>query len=212
MPGDGVKLDGFFSYGGLYNPAQGVGQVQFADGTTWDRDQLAAAALASATPGNDVLRGTAGPDLFDGKGGYDLEVGNGGGDTFVFDPGYGQLEINEVDRGAAPGNVLQLGAGIDPSQVAVTGDGADILLTDGVSGDQVKLDGMQAFAFGGVQSIRFADGTAWTAQQVLAMGTTGTPGNDTLHGGPGADVFDGKGGQDLEVGYGPGDTFVFDQG
>lgn len=72
----------------------GVQQVQFDDGTTLSLQQLINASLASTT-GSDSLYGGPGAELFDGQGGGDFELGNGGADTFVFDAGYGSLEINE---------------------------------------------------------------------------------------------------------------------
>ncbi|TLU70464.1 calcium-binding protein, partial [Lichenicoccus roseus] len=82
---------------------QGVEQVQFADGTVWTQAQIAAmtgsksfpANLVQGSTGDDNLNGTSGSDIFDGQGGSDYERGNGGGDIFLYNAGYGQLEINE---------------------------------------------------------------------------------------------------------------------
>ncbi|RQR18603.1 hypothetical protein DIE23_39110, partial [Burkholderia sp. Bp9143] len=92
-------------------------------------------------------------------------------------------------------------------------NGNDIYLTQGT--DQVKLDGMaDGSGKAGVGQVQFADGTVWTAAQVVTMARTinGTVGNDTLNGSPGADIFDGKGGNDVEIGNGGADTFIFNQG
>jgi Ca2+-binding RTX toxin-like protein len=208
IAGDQITIDGMLS-----NPlTDGVQQVEFADGTVWTGQQLIQMET-TGTPGNDTLYGTSGPNLFDGKGGNDLEIGRGGGDTFAFNAGYGQLEIQEYDPSNAPDNTLLLGAGISESSISVTsGYWGDLVLTDGISGDQITLDGMLTSPLSGVQQVQFADGTVWTAQQLYQMETIGTPGNDTLRGTPDANVFDGKGGNDLEVGYGFDDTFVFNQG
>ncbi|SDG42860.1 calcium-binding protein [Paraburkholderia phenazinium] len=213
---DQIKLDNEATG----NLAYGVDEVQFADGTEWTQSQLIAwARNIQGTTGNDTLYGTNGPDLFDGKGGNDLEVGLGGGDTFIFNAGYGHLEINEVDHSSTPDNILQLGAGISESDVTVraTSDGTGLVLTDGVAGDQITLDNMLSNSPGsgstsGVEQVQFADGTVWTSQQLVQMETTGTTGNDTLYGTPGPDLFDGKGGNDLEIGRGGGDTFIFNAG
>ncbi|MFM0742329.1 calcium-binding protein, partial [Paraburkholderia xenovorans] len=91
----------------------------------------------------------------------------------------GHLEINEVDFSATRNNVLQLGAGISESSVSVssTSDGSGLVLTDGVSGDQITLDGMLSSRYG-VQQVQFADGGVWTSQQLIRLATTGTTGND----------------------------------
>jgi len=105
--------------------------VQFADGTVWSRQQLIDKET-TGTSGNDVLYGTGGADTFDGKGGNDVENGRGGNDTFIFNTGYGQLEINAWDWSGANG-VLRFGSGISASTVAVTASssGNDVVLTIG---------------------------------------------------------------------------------
>ncbi|SFT72603.1 calcium-binding protein [Paraburkholderia aspalathi] len=184
----------------------------FADGTTMSYLQvLQQASAIDGTTGNDNLSGTAGVNYFDGKGGNDDEVGYGGNDTFVFNAGYGHLEINEgYVNGQQP--VLQLGTGIAASALHVSSDGASLYLTDGISGDQILLNSMQATANVGVALVQLADGTTLTAAQLLQMEMAGTTGNDTLYGTTGADLLDGKGGNDSITGHGGNDTFVFDSG
>ena len=121
----------------------------------------------------DTLIGMTGADTFDGHGApagtKDVEIGNGG-DTFIFDQGYGQLEIDESDSAANPDNILRLGGGIDPAQVRVSSDatGAGVALSLG-NGDRITLDGMQTGPGMGVQQVQFADGTVWAAAHVLSL-------------------------------------------
>jgi len=185
-------------------------------------DQTVAAAIANAwqraptiigTAGTDTLSGTSGTDVFDGFGGADVETGYGGDDTFCFNTGYGHLEIDETDSNTAANNVLSLGTGITPNAVFVSSDGAgDLLLTDGVTGDQVKLDGEVYSGQNGVQTVRFADGTTWSRQQMLDAGIIGTSGSDNVTGTNGADIIDGKGGNDFVTGNGGDDTFFYNSG
>src|SRR5580658_2266579 len=204
--GDRIQLDGMFG-----NAQDGVQLVEFADGTVWTRQQVIANQII-CTPGSDNLFGTTGPDIFDGRGGGDVEQGNGGNDVFIFNAGYGRLEINESDTNPAADNVLQLGAGIAPSAVTVTSDGSNLFLNIGTTGDRVQLDGAFANPQNGVQAVNFADGTVWTRQQLLALEMTGTPGSDILCGTTGPDVLDGKGGNDYAQGNGGNDTFIFNSG
>jgi len=192
--------------------AYGVQAVAFNGGPTWTRDQLVVASL-SATVDDDTLYGSTGADTFDGLGGYDLEIGNGGDDTFIFNSGYGQLEIDETDTAGSPNNVLELGTGINTSNVSVTGtaDG-DLILTIGAGGDQVVLDGMLLDDSRGVQGVSFNGGPTWDRQDLIDRATTGTVGDDVLYGTPGADTFDGGGGEDLAVGKGGDDIYVFNSG
>ena len=208
--GDQIKLDGFVN-----GPANGVQLISFSDGTLWNRAQLIlmAGLGITGTPGADNLTGTSGPDVFDGKGGYDLETGNGGGDTFVFNAGYGYLEISEYDTSANPDNSLQLGTGITESQLGVTGNSSgNLYLTDSTTGDQIKIDNMLGDARYGVQSVRFADGTVWSRSQLIQVETTGSLSNTKLYGTSGADIFDSKGYATYEQGGGGGDTFLYNQG
>ena len=226
VTGDQVKLDAMlaFTYGNFTQ--YGVAQVQFADGTNLTRQQIIDLTTAG-TPGADTLYGAGGADTFDGlgapAGSQDTEQGNGGADTFVFNPGYGSLEVNE-DAGYYTDSTatLQFGAGVTAASLGVTRDQAgDVFLTDGVVGDQVKLDAMLAPAYGnyaqhGVAQVQLADGTMLTRQQIIGLTTAGTPGADTLYGTAGSETFDGlgspAGSQDFVQGNGGGDTFVFNQG
>jgi len=219
IAGDQITIDGERNLSFWGAASWGVGSVQFADGTVWSRQQLLD-MVTTGTTGNDTLIGGATPAVFDGKGGNDVEIGIGGSDTFVFNAGYGQLEVNEtVGPFSTSAAVLKLGPGIDASQIVVSLDSAgDLILTDGIVGDQIKLDGERNLSYGGcssygVASVQFADGTVWTRQQLINMAAfNGTSGNDTLTGGAFSAVFDGKGGNDVENGYGGADTFVFNAG
>lgn len=209
IAGDQIKIDGLLT--GSYN---GVQSVQFADGTSWTRAQLVAlASQITGSNGNDRLFGTPGADVFDGKGGNDYEQGNGGNDIFLYNAGYGALEIKEADFAANPSNILRLGSGITAAQVRVTGDNAgNMYLTDGIAGDQIKIDNMLSGSTNGVQSVQFADGTTWTRAQIILQETTGTTAADLLYGTPGSDIFDGKGGTDFARGNGGNDIFLYNAG
>ena len=214
-PGDQIQIDRQFNADG--NGLQGI---TFADGSSLTAAQLAALAMAG-TPGADLLYGTSGADVLDGKGApagsEDVEQGNGGGDAFIYNAGYGQLEIKEVDQSSTPANVLRFGAGVTASQLAAGADAlGNLYVTDGTPGDQIQIDGQLSGDGSGVQSVTFADGSSLTAAQLDTLATVGSSGADTLYGTSGADVFDGRGAptgsQDFEQGNGGGDTFVFNQG
>jgi hypothetical protein len=224
-PGDQIKIDNLAAVDNWDD--SNIGTITFAGGTIWTVRQVLN-LLTIGTSGDDTLVGTSGGDLFDGHGGNDTEQGNGGADTFIYDPGYGHLEIIESNP-LSTNAVLQFGVGIAPGQITVTEDTGgnvqsdSIYLTDGIAGDQVKLDDalQSASEFGwvtGVTTVIFADGTVWTNQQLINMALTGTSGNDILIGSAGADTFDGKGGNDYEQGalykneVGEADTFIYNAG
>jgi hypothetical protein len=208
--GDEIKIDGMMNLGWYSQPEYGVAEVQFADGAVWSRQQLIDLA-DTGSPQNTKLYGTPAPDTFDSRGYATYEQGNGGNDTFLFNAGYGQLEINEEDHNPSASNVLEFGSGITAAEVQVTGNAAgDILLTVGSNGDQITLDDMLNSSLGsvadgisdGVQSVDFADGTAWSAQQIIGWEETGTAtnqnlfatiySNGTLIAGPGGDTMTGS--------------------
>ncbi|WP_181969899.1 calcium-binding protein [Paraburkholderia sp. DHOC27] len=210
---DGVAGDQITVVGGLRDDGRGLQIVRFNDGTTWGRFQLIELAAVCGTTVNDTLYGTAAAEVFDGKGGNDYVQGGGGGDTFMFNAGYGKLEISESDSSKTPYNVLAFGPGISASSVSVrTNANGGIVLTDGIAGDQITLDSAMLFYNMGVQAVRFADNTVWTQQQLLRMATTGTAADDKIYGTSNAEVFDGKGGNDYVQGGGGGDTFIFNAG
>ena len=128
-----------------------------------------------------------------------------GGQTFTYNAGEGALDINQAN---AAGNVLQLGSGLSPENVVLTGgaDGA-LIITDGISGDVISIDGMLGAAGNGVSQMQFADGTVWTASQMMLDATNGTTGADTIAGTVGNDVIDGHGGLDTVYGNGGNDTY-----
>ncbi|ASL46262.1 Poly(beta-D-mannuronate) C5 epimerase 5 [Burkholderia sp. AD24] len=210
---DGILGDEITLVAEMRDGGTGVQMVQFADGTTWTRQQLIQVAAVSGTTGNDSLCGTSAAEVFDGKGGSDYVRGGGGGDTFIFNAGYGKLEIDEMDTGRDPYNVLQLGAGISKSTVKVRATSSGkLVITDGIASDQVTLDAAMASKSGGVQFVRFSDNSVWTREELIQMATTGTAGNDTLYGTGNAEVFDGRGGSDYVQGGGGGDVFIFNAG
>lgn len=208
--GDSVLLDNMAS--STSGTRYGVQSISFADGVTWSAADVLSRAAAAA-PTNDNIYGTSGPDTLDGHGGNDYIQGNGGNDTFIFNSGYGHLDINEYDTNSGANNVLRLGAGISPSAITFAGDRfGDIFLADGVTGDRIMLENELSGGAFGVQSVAFADGTTWTQQDLITKEMTGTSGADNIYGTLGADTLDGHGGSDYIQGKGGGDTFVFNSG
>lgn len=198
--------------------------ISFANGTSVSAGIVTQAIQSSGgapvtwnqllgTSGSDHLTGYYAGEEFDGLGGNDYEEGTVGNDTFVFNAGYGSLEIDESTNNPDLLGTLQLGAGIDASNVQVRGDAnGDFIITDGVSGDVVKVDLERAYSDYGIDKIQFSDGTVWSLAELNVMADTGTKAADTLYGTSGSESLDGKGGTDLLGGNGGSDTFVYDSG
>src|SRR5215204_5917089 len=65
----------------------GIEQLQFSDGTSLDRSQIAQAAWLRGTPDADWISGTPGDDTFVGGGGDDVQDGGDGSDTYIYAAG-----------------------------------------------------------------------------------------------------------------------------
>jgi Ca2+-binding RTX toxin-like protein len=199
--GDRIQIDNFLS-----STYAGIKQVQFADGTVWSHQQLINMET-TGTSGNDVLWGTTGADLFDGKGGNDVERGRSGNDTFIYNAGYGQLEIDEFDYSSSAASVLSLGAGIAPSDLSVvaSSDGNHLVLKIGSNGDRIQIDNFLSSTYAGIKQVQFADGTVWSHQQlsdaVKTFTWTGSSTNATLVGNDyGSNIFQLGGGSEVASG------------
>ena len=99
--------------------------------------------LSTGGAGDDTLIGDAGNDVLDGGTGNDYLQSDGGPDTYIFNRGYGQDVIYDYEAWTTQVNVIQLGAGIAPSDVTArrggvnSNDLSDESLFDPLSGNAV---------------------------------------------------------------------------
>jgi autotransporter passenger strand-loop-strand repeat protein len=143
-----------------------VSEIEFADGSTIN---LMGNLAFVGTTGNDSLVAWQAGDTLDGLGGNDYEHGGGGNDGFVFKAGYGHLEISDVaSSGGTAEATLDFGSGISVASLQVTYDSSgNLLITDGIAGDQLQIDGMYTNAADGVAKAVFSDGTTLSRQQII---------------------------------------------
>lgn len=182
--------------------------------------------------GHDKIYATDGDDTIDGGTGDDELHGYAGADTYVFDAGYGQDRIHELDDGSI--NIIQLGSGLSledlivvaiPSEPDEITEGpilleGDIALRFAGSEDRLTLTN----AFGGIgYEIRFADGTVLNSSDLFDRMTfeggaylegdptvpldPGTDADEHFTGTPGDDLIDAGGGNDTVLG-GDGDDII----
>src|SRR5437016_2359041 len=97
------------------SPWDGIEQIAFADGTTWDRAAILDHAWIRGTSGSDTLYGTGDADTLDGGAGNDTLNGSDGNDTYIFGVGYGHDTITGEFDGATT-DVLKL-VGLNASDV-----------------------------------------------------------------------------------------------
>ncbi|MEO1151675.1 MAG: cadherin-like domain-containing protein, partial [Pseudomonadota bacterium] len=127
--GDQVTVNSQFS-----SLTQGLEQVEFADGTIWNR-QFLVAISSPATAGDDLiegdisdndLSGLAGNDTLDGDTGSDTLSGNDGNDSLNGEAGNDDLSGNAGD------DTLTGGDGVDIYRFA-RGDGQDVINDGGAT-------------------------------------------------------------------------------
>lgn len=128
--------------------------------------------------GNDALAGGAGNDLLDGGVGNDYLRGESGNDVYRFGRGSGVDFINNSDGAIADYDVIALEPGIGVDDVVLRRSG-DALVIDILGTDDriVVIDHFRPqtdwYIGGLVDALRFADGTEWTAAELL--GRLGEP-------------------------------------
>ncbi len=180
--------------------------------------------------GSDALYGEAGDDTLSGGAGGGLLMGGLGNDTYLFNPGDGDVWINQdmnagnesgFYAGASDTDVIRFGAGITASDIAVTfsPDTGELNLIIAGSSDAIHLVAWQDAIWHQIARVEFADGTVWTPDTMPAPTIVGTASDDSLSGTTGDDRLDGGAGNDtLAAGAGNNslaggegdDTFVAD--
>ncbi|HXZ97133.1 MAG TPA: calcium-binding protein [Burkholderiales bacterium] len=199
--GGAIHIDDFDPNDVFANPS--ISSFQFADGTLLSYADLIAKGFdLNGTAGNDTITGTNVDDRINGLGGDDILNGGAGNNTYLFDPGFGHdVVTNPSNQGS-----IQFTNGIAPSDITVSRDGLDLLLTD-AGGDSVHIQHWYANANSTpIQQAIFADGTVWDAamlgemalrsSQPTGLTPVGTNGKDVLTGGEGNDLLFGGNGKD----------------
>ncbi|WP_157489309.1 calcium-binding protein [Lysobacter sp. Root916] len=125
--------------------------------------------------GDDLLAGDGGNDILVGGAGSDSLFGGAGSDVYAFELGFGRDRISDYVHDAAPGDLdeIAFGVGIAASDLHVSRVGDDLLIERIGSADAVTVAAYFATTAGGgrpnaVERIRFADGTVWTQDDVVA--------------------------------------------
>jgi Ca2+-binding RTX toxin-like protein len=202
--GEELKLQNQFS------GATGIEQVSFADGTVWDRSQIASAAWYRGTANGESLSGSSGDDTFDGKGGNDTLRGYGGSDTYVYRIGSGGDTIAESGADAGT-DVLKL-VGLNASDVEFRRWGNDVFVKILSTGEELKVEN-QFNNSGGIEQVNFADGSTLDRAQIAsAAWYRGSANGESINGSSLDDTFDGKGGNDTLSGYVGSDTYIYGVG
>jgi Ca2+-binding RTX toxin-like protein len=203
----------------------GVQQIEFADGTLWNRDQITAAAWYRAGSGDEVLVAQDGDATLAAGSGNDTLWGGEGSDTFVYASTNGNLRIEDhsqyewnsttqhVDwvwwKNGPRSNTLRL-SDLNPSDIVASRSGSDLVLADATTGHSITVAGeFLSTDKDGIQQIVFANGTSWNRDQITAAApyragsgdqvVVAQDGNGTLVAGSGNDTLWGGEGSDSFV-------------
>jgi len=126
-------------------------------------------------------------------------------------------------------NTLVLGSSLTLANITFGKSGNDLILTDGMAGDQVDLYYQEYSGWPNnykIQTIAFGDGSTLALSPALSFGSAGgtlagTSGNDTLLAGQGQETLNGNGGSDTFIastgtntliGGSSNDTYLFYRG
>ncbi|MEO8079976.1 MAG: calcium-binding protein [Caldimonas sp.] len=190
---------------------------------------------ATGNAADNVLRGNSGANRLDGGAGNDSLDGGAGNDTYLFGRGSGNDTISALDTGGGKNDTLLLGAGIVASDIVLTREGDDLLVTIRGASDSIRvLEHFSVTPGFQIDQIRFADNTTWNFATILGQlggnviyGSAGDDyllaggANDTIYagagddwvvGGAGSNALYGEDGNDYLFGQGGTDTLVGGRG
>ena len=186
--------------------------IRFADGTVWDSERVnSRISLVYGSDGSDILHGIDGADntIIGGRGEDHLR-GGAGNDVYVWNRGDGNDTISD----GGGDNILQFGEGITQEEVSIMAtSGADLLIR--VGNEQIVVKDWIERPENRLKEIRFADGTAWSGEDIHAQAVTvnGTDGDDVLNRKVGVgNIFIGGKGDDLIIGSTREDTYIWNIG
>jgi Ca2+-binding RTX toxin-like protein len=129
-----LRVLAFFQSAEAYEVSAGMfGNIDFADGTRWDRTRVVNLVRASEgsgpSPGDDVLLGTPDADTIDALAGNDSIYGDAGNDSLTGGDGADDIRGEAGDDtliGGVGNDLLSGGPGADSYRFA-TGSGADVI-------------------------------------------------------------------------------------
>lgn len=197
---------GMITIAGQYSSTlnKGIETIVFADGVTWQLDDIYDHATVSAPVAGGTIAGTIfrdrmvgsaaadtlnasdGNDTLTGYGGNDSLAGGNGCDTYVWGHDAqnaaihdGNDTINDTSTSLAETDILDLSMSVSSAQALLTRAlGSDNLqITDTVSGATITiLNQFNAVTSGyGIELIKFSDDVVWTLDDILSHTTAGLP-------------------------------------
>ncbi|WP_412066340.1 calcium-binding protein [Rhizobium sp. SYY.PMSO] len=155
----------------------GIDLIQFANGVTWNRDAIKAAAVVRGGEFANSLPAYNTSDRYDAGKGNDQISGGAGSDTYVWRKGDGSDTIIDNDNNAASSDRLIL-EDVGPGDVRFTRSGAHLLITIRSTGEVITISD-QFSNIGnivedwndtkyGIEAIQFSSGVVWGRQKIMS--------------------------------------------
>jgi len=202
--GETLKVDNQF------NGTNGIEQVVFANGATWDRAAVLAAAWIVGTSAGETIYGSANAETIDGLAGNDNLRGAGSGDTYIYQVGSGNDLISEFSNDTGDDRIKLLG--LNAADVEFSRSGNHLYIKINATGETLTVE-HQFNGANGIEQVIFAGGAVWNRSQIAeAAWVRGTAAVETIYGTVDAETFDGRGGNDNLRGGAGSDTYLFGVG
>ncbi|BCH67440.1 hypothetical protein RvVAT039_pl02730 (plasmid) [Agrobacterium vitis] len=209
------------------NSDAGIEQIVFADGTVWNKSDLAAHSVQSGTPnavsivgtsGDDHIVGTAGNDIIDSLGGNDYVNGGEGSDTYLYSVNDGDEYIDDEAGSMTDVDVLKFkDVGYNDVTFSRDTSTSNLLITVSLTQHVITLDEQyysQSEGWG-LEKVQFADGVTVDLQHSDTVWTYhGSSGDDHIVGAIWGkeDIFVGGKGNDYLNGQAGSDNYVYSKG
>ncbi len=192
---------------------EGIEQIEFADGTVWDRAMIKSHAWLRGTTDDDTITGTADDEIIIGNSGDDTLRGSSGNDTYRYASGDGS---DIIDESTAAGTDTLLFTNLNIADLTVSrkiSNTNDLGITTSATSHTITVDDQFRLANEGLERIQFADGTVWDRATIASHAwLRGTTGNDTIRGTADDDIIVGNGGDDTLSGSSGSDTYRYASG
>ncbi|MDX8348616.1 Ig-like domain-containing protein [Cognatiyoonia sp. IB215446] len=197
----------------LAGDGRGIEQVTFQNGDVWTRATLISQLVAGqASDGDDALSGGEGAETLDGGEGDDTLTGGAGGDTYTYAAGDGNDVIVEGSEGGNDRLVFDSSIDSETTIMRRDPDAPTDLLIETDDGAVIRVQNQ--FADGGIEQVRFADGTILGRDAIDARALEGSQsdGDDVIVGTSAGDVVESGAGADWIDGGEGADIYVFNSG
>jgi Ca2+-binding RTX toxin-like protein len=197
----------------------GLEKIQFADGTSWDRDAIMAleAQPIIGTPGNDTIEGTSEDDIITGGLGNDTIKGRFGSDAYIYASGDGNDYFDDEGSDTDAVDSLRL-LNLNAADISASREGLALVLTILSTNATITIDSQYSsqYDYYGFEKVEFADGSSWDRDFLMELGRiesiAGTAGSDTLTGIWYNETLTGGLGDDTIAGGYGSDTYIYSLG